>query len=64
VSNYGSDILADEALFNMASLYEEKIANKIRAMELYQDVLTKYPGSVFAVEARKRYRALRGDTLN
>jgi tetratricopeptide (TPR) repeat protein len=64
VKEYGTDVLADDALFHMAELYEEKIGNKVRAMDLYQDVLTKYPGSVFTVEARKRYRALRGDVLN
>jgi tetratricopeptide (TPR) repeat protein len=64
VSNYGDDILADDALFNMAVLYEDKIQNKVRAMELYQDLLTKYPGSLYTVEARKRFRTLRGDTVN
>ena len=33
-------------------------------MELYQQLLTNYPGSLFAVEARKRYRSLRGDIIN
>jgi tetratricopeptide (TPR) repeat protein len=64
VSNYGTDILADKALYNMALLYEEKMADKEKAMTLYQDMLQKYPGSLFAVEARKRYRSLRGDTVN
>lgn len=64
VDNYGADILADDALFNMAELYEEKLNNKVRAMELYQDLLVKYPGSIFTTEARKRFRALRGDTVN
>jgi len=30
-------------------------------MEIYRDFLNKYPGSVYAAEARKRYRTLRGD---
>jgi tetratricopeptide (TPR) repeat protein len=64
VDNYGTDILADDALFDMAVLYEEKLNNKVRAMQLYQDVLTKYPGSIFTTEARKRYRSIRGDAVN
>jgi tetratricopeptide (TPR) repeat protein len=64
ITQYGDDILADDALFTRAALYENQLANKQRAMELYQDLLTNYPGSLFVVEARKRYRALRGDILN
>jgi tetratricopeptide (TPR) repeat protein len=64
VDNYGNDILADDALFNMAELFEIKLNNKVRAMQLYQDVLTNYPGSIFTTEARKRFRILRGDTVN
>jgi hypothetical protein len=30
-------------------------------MEIYREFLNKFPGSVFAAEARKRYRTLRGD---
>ena len=64
ISQYGEDILADDALYTRAGLYENKLNNKQRAMELYQDLLTKYPGSLFVVQARQRYRALRGDVLN
>jgi outer membrane protein assembly factor BamD (BamD/ComL family) len=35
-----------------------------KAKQSYQDVLIKYPGSIYVVEARKRYRALRGDNLD
>ncbi len=64
VDNYGSDILADDALYNIALLYDEKLNNKVRAMQIYQDVLVKYPGSIFTTEARKRFRILRGDAVN
>ncbi|CAN5374953.1 hypothetical protein BH10BAC4_BH10BAC4_09840 [soil metagenome] len=30
-------------------------------MEIYRTFLDKYPGSVYAAEARKRFRTLRGD---
>lgn len=64
VEAYSEDILADDALYHRAELYENKFKDPAKAMELYQDLLTKYPGSLFVVEARKRYRALRGDVLN
>ena len=64
VEKYGEDILADDALFNQAAIYENDIHNKDKAKELYETLLTKYPGSLYVVEARKRFRFLRGDKLN
>ena len=64
LENYPEDILADDALFFMASLQDKAMKDKVKAQELYQDLLTRYPGSLYAVEARKRFRELRGDKLN
>jgi tetratricopeptide (TPR) repeat protein len=64
IEKFPEGILADDALFDRAALYESKLNNKDKAMQLYQDLLTKYPGSLYCVEARKKYRALRGDILN
>jgi tetratricopeptide (TPR) repeat protein len=64
LSDYPDDILADDALFRRAELQERKLKDKAKAMELYQELLTRYPGSLFVVEARKRFRSLRGDILN
>lgn len=64
VEKYSDGVLADDALFDRAELYEKKLNDKSKAMELYQDLLTKFPGSLFCVEARKRFRSLRGDVLN
>ncbi len=35
-----------------------------RASELYEMILTDYSNSLYAVEARKRFRRLRGDNIN
>ena len=61
-TDYGYDTLGDDADFALAKLKEEKLGKKDEAMEAYKNFLTKHPGSIFVVEARKRYRALRGDT--
>ncbi len=61
---FGYDILGDDALFTMAKLYQEKINDKDEAMKLYQELLEKYPGSIFIAESRKRFRVLRGDPIN
>jgi TolA-binding protein len=62
--NYPEGVLADDALFKRGLLHEEKLNDKNKAKELYESLLTRFPGSLFAVEARKRFRALRGDVLN
>lgn len=64
LTNYGSDILGDDALFKLADLNEFQFKNTDKAKELYQQLLEKYPGSLYVVEARKRFRKLRGDTIN
>lgn len=63
IAGYAEDLLGDDALFALAKLEEEEFNNKEKAMELYKSLLTTYPSSLFVVEARKRFRALRGDKL-
>lgn len=60
-NEYPSDILADDAMFLEAEIYERQLSDKEKAMEIYRDFLTKFPGSVYVAEARKRFRTLRGD---
>lgn len=61
IDNHGSDILGDDAFFKKADIIDRQLNNKEEAMDLYRTFLTKYPGSVFVAEARKRFRELRGD---
>ncbi len=63
-TEYPDDILADDAMFLEAEIYERQLNNSEKAMELYRSFLTKFPGSVYAAEARKRFRTLRGDFNN
>ncbi|WP_258048952.1 tetratricopeptide repeat protein [Hymenobacter sp. NBH84] len=60
-SNPKYDVLSDDAMFLMASIYEENLKEQDKAKELYNQLLVKYPGSIYVAEARKRFRALRGD---
>jgi len=63
-SKYSVDILGDDALFAMARLDQEKLNNKEEAMKLYQELMEKFPGSIYVAESRKRFRLLRGDVVN
>ncbi len=64
VKDFKDDILGDDAHFMIAKILEEKMDQKEKAMELYQEHLKKYPGSIYTAEARKRYRLLRKDAVN
>lgn len=61
LDEFGQDILADDAYFLQGEIYERHLAENEKAMEIYRNFLTKYAGSVYAAEARKRFRQLRGD---
>ena len=61
LDNYAYDITADNALFMLAQLNEKQLNDQDKAMELYQRLLNDYPASLYAVEARKHFRLLRGD---
>ena len=56
-------IRVDNALFEMAELYETRLNNTEKAKNLYEQLFTDYSDSVLAVESRKRFRILRGDKL-
>ena len=60
---YAMDILADDALFGLAVLHDTQLADPATAQSLYERLLTEFPGSLYVVEARKRFRQLRGDVL-
>ncbi len=61
LQNYKFDILADDALYLLAIIYDEKLDDKSKAMELYRQMLQDFPGSIYGAEARKKFRELRGD---
>jgi len=61
LETYPDDLLADDALFKLAELYDYYIKDIPKAMECYQRLLKDYPDSLFVVDARKRFRELRGD---
>lgn len=61
LSSYSYDLLADDATFMTAELYDYYLKDTGKAMEYYQKLLKEYPDSLYTVDARKRYRELRGD---
>ena len=61
--SYSQDLWGDDAMFFSGELFEKELKDPVKAMSCYEKVLLNFPGSTFSVEARKRYRRLRGDKL-
>jgi tetratricopeptide (TPR) repeat protein len=64
INEYGTDILGDNALLNLALIYDKKLNNPAEAKKHYEKFIETYGSSIFINEVRKRYRQLRGDILN
>lgn len=64
LTTYPYELLADDAAYQLAELYEYYLKDTSKAMEYYQKILRDYPDSLYTVNARKRYRELRGDSTN
>jgi len=63
IETYPNDLLADDALFERAKLHEFHLKSPISAMELYKQLITKYPDSIWVIDARTRFRQLQEDLL-
>lgn len=64
ITNYNDDILADDAYYFLAELYANQLAQPEKAKELYEKIIFNHQDSIYFVEARKKFRMLRGDAIN
>jgi len=55
--------LTDDIYFMMAEIYHNKIKNREKAQEYYQKIIFEHSSSIYLVDARKRYRKLRGGLI-
>ncbi|MBN1399022.1 MAG: tetratricopeptide repeat protein [Bacteroidetes bacterium] len=56
-------ILKDKAQFSIAEIYEKVLQDKAQAAAEYEKLLELFPNSLYAEQARKKIRMLRGDIL-
>jgi len=64
IANYRDEILADDAYFYLAQLYQTQLGEPEKAKPLYENILFNHEDSIYFIEARKRFRMLRGDAIN
>ncbi len=55
--------LTDDVYFMMAEMYNNNLNNPEKAQEYYQKIIFEHPSSIYLVDARKRFRKLRGDDI-
>ena len=60
-TDYKEEIRADNAMYELAQLYDHILDNKEKAKNLYERLFNEYSDSVFSYDARQRFRTLRGD---
>lgn len=60
---YPEEIRADNALYKLARIQEHDLNDNAKAMELYEKLFIDFSNSTFAIDARKRFRQLRGDDI-
>ena len=62
IDNHKDGIYIDEALYFSAEIYNKKLKDTDKAKALYEQILFNHEDSIYFVEARKKFRQLRGDT--
>ncbi|WP_428230894.1 tetratricopeptide repeat protein [Flavobacterium sp.] len=61
IDNHSDGIYVDEALFFSAEIYNDELHDTEKAKPLYEKVIFNHQDSIYFVDARKKYRELRGD---
>lgn len=61
---FSNGILADDAHYRLAQLYEHHLNEPDKAMPLYEKIIYNYQNSYYFPQARKHFRRLRGDVIN
>ncbi|OOV16868.1 tetratricopeptide repeat protein [Flavobacterium sp. LM4] len=61
IDHHSDGIYVDEALFFSAEIYNDELKDTEKAKPLYEKVIFNHQDSIYFVDARKKYRELRGD---
>jgi tetratricopeptide (TPR) repeat protein len=62
IEHHNDEIYMDEALYFSAEIYNNKLQQPEKAKPLYEKIIFNHQDSIYFVEARKKFRQLRGDT--
>ncbi|MFH6945631.1 tetratricopeptide repeat protein [Flavobacterium sp. FlaQc-50] len=62
IDHHSEGIYVDEALYFSAEIYNDELKDTEKAKPLYEKIIFNHQDSIYFVDARKKYRQLRGDT--
>lgn len=63
IEKYGKDVLADDALFKMADVYDRYLKKPVEAQKYYEQLIIDYPGSTYVQSARTKLAQLSAGIL-
>jgi tetratricopeptide (TPR) repeat protein len=63
IDHHNEGIYMDEALYFSAEIYNKKLNMPEKAKPLFEKILFNYQDSIYFVDARVKFRQLRGDTI-
>lgn len=63
IKEWDYDILADDAIYNLARLYDNILKDEVKALSLYEKLLIEHNSSIFVADSRRRYREIREKEL-
>jgi tetratricopeptide (TPR) repeat protein len=61
INQFKESIYTDEALYYAAEIYNTNLQDVEKAKPLYEDILFHHEDSIYYVDARNKYRKIRGD---
>ena len=57
-------VYVDDAYYLLAEIYKNNLKDPEKASEYYQKIIFEQASSIYLVDARKKFRLLRGDLIN
>jgi tetratricopeptide (TPR) repeat protein len=62
IDHHSDGIYIDEALYFSADIYNKQLQQPDKAKALYEKIIFSHQDSIYFVDARRKFRELRGDT--
>jgi tetratricopeptide (TPR) repeat protein len=62
ITHHNDGIYIDEALYFSADIYSKQLQMPDKAKPLYEKIIFNHQDSIYFVDARRKFRELRGDT--
>ncbi len=59
ISGYSTESTADNAIWELAHIFEHKTGDIEKAKKLYEKMILEFPGSIFINDSRKKYNELK-----